>query len=1123
MGKVRSRPPPSPSPASLQKSGCDAYYIGTLTVSFPVLPEHAREIQTFTRVYAGFRQDVQLSTTFCVPTELSSVSLTSSKATPILPGVCMRVVQRSLPALLVVTVLSIPSFSATPDRIAGALNSGQTITLRGSVNRKALPKYDVGPADPALRFGSIMLLTSPTAAQQQAMTQLLAEQQDRKSSNYHRWLTPEQFADRFGLSPNDVQKITNWLGDHGFTGIQVARGRNWFVFSGTATQIQSAFGAEIHRYNVNGEMHVANSTAPKVPAGLAGIVTGIRGLDDFYLKPRAVHSVRPNYYDSSLGASYLAPGDIATIYDINALYSSAIDGTGQKIAIIGQTDIYLSDINDFRTGFGLSSITCTTNSSGLITACNDPHLQYVVPTGVEDPQSPSPGDLSEADLDLEIAGAVARNAQLIFVNTPFNTTTPSSDGVWESWYYAVDQNLASVISMSYGLCEFGDPYIGNNAESGSDEYELYQANLEGITFVNSSGDSGAAECDPDPLDDNNTDLSGASATGGYAVSYPASSPEVTAVGGNSISLANLASTTYWGTNNGSGGGSVNNPPGYVPEQAWNDDEEIAQYCQANASNTFCTEGGNPAVSGWVAITNQQQAQQDLALVSGNGISASGGGPSKCTVQNSTGCVSGFTQPSWQTVTITGQASARFTPDVSFLASPNFPGYVFCTELSELGDSGTGSSCASGIATAVTTYSSIIGGTSVSAPLFAGIVALLNQSLSSSSGLGNVNPMLYQLAADTSNGAFHQVTSGTNTVYCTAGDPGFTTETSLNCPSTGILGYNASTDDATTGYNLVTGLGSVDVSNLATAWAATVAANFSLTSSTTPTSVAAGSTTTATITVAPASGFTGSVTLSCSGLPSGITCGSFTPSSVSLASGSATATVTISTAPNVVAGPATVTVKGTASGSGSTTTTVNFTVTATTETYCLSSNLVSGCSPSTPPSISVKQGAPAKVNLTVNSTNGFLTPPPNTDTVLPVTYSYTESPTVPLSNLTFSPASPNQSATVSITVTTTASTTAQARPLDSGTRVLYAALLPGLFGIMFIAGSRRRSLRGMRMLGLIMVLGASTFWLGSCGGSNNTSTGTPGTPPGNYTITVNSTTGGSAPLTGSYQFTLTVTQ
>ncbi len=253
--------------------------------------------------------------------------------------------------LFLVGGISISSHAVTADRITHPLSAGPTIALKGNVHRNALPEYDAGPVDPAMLFGSITLLTVPTAQQQKALSQLVADQQNPKSPQYHKWLTPEQWADQFGLSHNDIQQITSWLKAQGFTVQNVARGRNWVVVSGTAAQVARTFGTQLHRYSVKGEMHVANATAPKIPAALAGIVTGIRGLNDFHLRPRA--KVRPNYYSSTLQAQFIAPGDLATIYDINALYngSTAIDGTGQKLAVIGQTDIYVADISNFRTGF----------------------------------------------------------------------------------------------------------------------------------------------------------------------------------------------------------------------------------------------------------------------------------------------------------------------------------------------------------------------------------------------------------------------------------------------------------------------------------------------------------------------------------------------------------------------------------------------------------------------------------------------------------------------------------------------------------------------------------------------------------------------------------------------------
>jgi len=959
----------------------------------------------------------------------------------------MRIVKSLLPVLVLASLFSTLSYAAAPDRISGALTSGQTVQLKGSVHHRALPKFDQGPVDPAMQLGTITLMTVPTAAQQKAITALLAQQQDRKSSNYHKWLTPEQYADRFGLSRNDMQQIVSWLNSKGFTTIRQARGRNWISFTGTAAQVQNAFGAEIHHYNVNGELHYANATALQIPAALSGVVSGLMGLHDFLPKPMN-HRVQPNYYSSVLQSQFIAPGDVATLYDISALYTAGIDGTGQKLAVMGQTDVYLADLNDFRSGFGLSSLSCTTDSNGLITACSDPHFSYVL-NGVDGGVLGS-GDLSEADLDLEWSGAVARGAQIVYVNTAF-----ASGGTFASFYYAIDNNLAPVISLSYGQCEFNINIGASQGFPQTFEPELMMANSEGITFVNSSGDSGAAECDVN--NPGGTLNSTGQATQGIAVSYPASSPEVTGVGGTAIPLANFSST-YWNTSNGGDGGSVNpNGPqnGYIPEQAWNDDDEFQQYCQQNPG-TFCSTGGG--AQGWVTITSEATAQQDI------GISSTGGGASNCAVQTAdfSACVSGFPQPSWQTVTVSGQTT-RLSPDVSFLATPNFPGYIFCSS----------SSCANGIEYAVSTNSSLIGGTSVSAPVFAGIVTLLNQYTASTQG--NINPALYQLAATAPN-AFNDVNGADNKVACQANSPGAPQPQSLWCPSTDVIGYSAGA-----GFDLATGLGSMDVNKFAVALK--TPPDFSASSPTTSLTLFAGQSGTATITVTPINNFAGSVGFACTGLPSGDTC-SFNPTTVTPSGAPATTTATIQT--------------------GGSATTANVAITATTGV------------------LSQVSHPAAAIALTVSS--AFTLAP--TATSFPVTQGATINPTVIVTmnggftgTLTFTcsdpapesictpPPNTNTSGTVSFQITTTAPTAASLRPSERGTRIFYALLLPGLLGIVFTAGSRRRSLRGMRFLGLIVVLGFSTLWLASCGGSsNNNNPGNQGTTKGSYTITVNATSG-----------------
>jgi len=1094
-------------------------------------------------------------------------------------------------AALIVALFSSLSYAATADRISGALSGGQTVALQGYVNRHARPQFDRGPVEPGWRFGSIMLQTVPTPSQQKDLTRLLAEQQDRNSPNYHKWLTPEQWADRFGLSVNDVRKLTTWLKGQGFTSIHVARGRNWILFSGTAAQIQSAFGTEIHHFNVNGEMHVANSTSPKIPSALSGVVTGIRGLDDFFLKPPNHSRARPYYFDGNPPGfpELIAPGDIATMYDIGALYTNGIDGTGQTLAVIGQTDVYQTDLVDFRTDFGLSSISCTTfTGTDVIQSCNDPHFVYM-PVGT-DPGTVLNSNLIEADIDIEWAGATAPNAQIVYVNAPLIVSgSTTSGGVDVAWHQAVDSQVAPVISLSYGNCEFFYP---TSVLGSADETELMKANALGITFVSSSGDAGAAACDFQ-----DTGVAGNLAQGGIAVSYPASSPEVTGVGGTSIAYANLPASLpstppspYWNDNppSGSGGSMMTN----IPEIVWNDAEEWGAFCTANPTSTFCTNNG---------ITNAQSAQAFENI----GLSASGGGVSNCAVQtnNNSACLSGFPQPLWQNnLSIAGQTSGalgfRFVPDVALLASPWFPGYIICTDVAPLGDTGTGSTCANGISGALgLSNPPIIGGTSVATPIFAGMVALLNQYLAGSSlqGLGNINPTLYSLAAAPSNNYFHQViNAGNSDLYCTVGAGQFP------CPSGGIIGFDSATFDATTGYNLVTGLGSVDLANLAAAWAGTrTATTLALTPSatqinqgqsvtftvtitpstavgevvflnngtaigtatiprptypsTTPigvatfattslplgansitaqyngdgydnpvtssaatvtvaqsdfslptnlsSSVVAGHTTSAiAVTVTPLGSFSSAVTFSCPAAPTGVTC-AFNPASVTPPVTTSTA-LAISTLPDI-AQPAVANITISATGGSVThTSTLALTVSKTDQTFALTPGAGT---------YTVSQGASVPATINLAGAHGFSTP---------VTYTCSIASAATGATCT-GPAGATSETSVSFQIQTVGPSFALNRPAGRSSRIFYAVLLPGMLGIIFTLGSRKRSLRGMRMLGLIVVLGVSTMWLGSCGGSNNSSSGTGGTPKGTYTVTINGTTGGAVPVTGTTTFQLTV--
>jgi subtilase family serine protease len=962
----------------------------------------------------------------------------------------MRVARSVLSFSATLLALSTLSFAVQPDRITGPIDSGQMVSLKNHVYPMAQPQFDQGPMEASHSLNVTMLFT-PSDVQRRALVKLLDDQQNPKSASYHKWLTPEQFGDRFGLSQADIGKVRTWLESRGFKILYVARGRDSISFTGSAGQVESTFKTDIRLYKVNGEAHFGNSTPPLIPASLSGIVGGFRGLHNFFRRPALRR--HPDYTLTTTGGSFtfLAPGDIATIYDINPLYQSvpAIDGTGQKIVIVGQSDIYLADLNDFRSAFGLTTFTgCTTSSAGVITACNSSNFQFVIPGTGGDPGL-SPGDLGESDLDIEWSGSVARKAKIIFVT--------SSGGVDDSASWAIDNQLAPVISMSYGLCE-----ALNTAPSvTTQDLEFKKAAGLGISFFASSGDAGAATCDG---------IAGnSSAMLGLAVSYPASSPYVTAVGGTEF---NEGSGTFWNATNGANGGSAIS---YIPELAWNDTTLSEQF-----GFGLDATGGGPSNCVNFSGTTTTNIQGQLVLIGICSPSPNGG----------------FAKPSYQTA-LTPSDGVRDVPDVSFSASNANDPYIVCVPQSEVGGNSSASTCASGINTALSTFNSAFGGTSVSAPVMAGITVLLNQDLGGT-GLGNINPQLYNLFGTTP-GAFHDIVAGFNSVTldtsdnivpCTAGTPAFTNEpAAIQCPAGGTFGFAAGS-----GYDLATGLGSLDVSAFASAWFATLP-NFTLAPSPSSLSAVAGHTSNSTtITITPQNGFNSAVAFTCSGLPTGATC-NFNP-----VSGTTSSSLTIQTLPNMAAATTNVTVNGT-SGSLKSTTTVSLAVTATDQSFTLGPANAS---------ITVAQGSPGSTNLTMTPVNGFSAA---------LTYSCVMPSTLTEATCTTSVV---DGTTEKVSVTTTLATGQLLRPpLIRSSRIWYAVLLPGLVGIFFTAGSKRTP-RGLRLLSLIVVLGLSTLWMGACGGgSSNKPPPNPGTPKGNYTLTINATTGGASPVTGTTTVSLTV--
>ena len=673
------------------------------------------------------------------------------------------------------------------DRILRAVDATEVATVRGTAHPLARPQFDQGRKDPGdMIHGSITFRLS--SAQQADLERLLQDQQDPSSPNYHRWLTPEQYAARFGMSSSDLAKVSSWLQSQGLNVEEISRNHNEISFSGSVGQVEYAFKTELHKYVVKGEQHFANAKDVSLPAAFSAEVLGVRGLNDFRPKPRAKPG--PRFTSNLSGNHFVIPGDFWTIYDVpNATY----DGTGQKIAVAGQTAINLSDIDAFRAASGLAK--------------NDPTVQCVPNTG--NCAVVSSGDLSEADLDTEWAGGIAPGATIVYVTVGNNT----SFSVFDALHYAVQNNVAPVISISYGDCE---------SDMGSSTTLMFQqwaqqANAQGQTISGPSGDSGAADCDLTV------------STHGYQVDVPASIPEVTGVGGTQFTgdggtcasscPGNVAPADlpYWsGSSSLTSGASALQ---YIPEMGWND-----------------TSPGN--------------------------LSASGGGASIF-----------FGKPTWQTGAGVPADGKRDVPDIALSADPSHDPYLICS----------GGDCVSGFRDSSNNLDAV-GGTSVGAPIFAGIVAIINQATAAPAGQGNANPTLYSLAGTT---VFNDITSGNNSVPCTSG--------TTDCPAgTTTIGFNAGP-----GYDQVTGLGSPNISTLISAWPGLSKAQaFNIGVSPLSVTVSAGQSASAGIAVSGTNGFSGAVALSCSiaSTPAGASC-SINPSSINLGTStpSGPATLNIKTA------------------------------------------------------------------------------------------------------------------------------------------------------------------------------------------------------------------------------------
>jgi len=678
---------------------------------------------------------------------------------------------------------------AVPRLVTQRIDDTQTVRLPGNTRPEAILRNDRGRVDDGMRLEHMQLLLKRPAETQAALVRLIDALQDRSSPDYHHWLTAAQFGERFGPAADDVRAVTDWLTSHGFSVSGVQTSGMLIDFSGTAGAIRTAFHTEIHHLVVKGVAHIANMSDPKIPAALADLVQGVVSLHDF--RPHTNFKPRPAYTYSSGGSTYQAvvPADLATIYNLNPLFSAGISGKGQTIVVIEDTNVYsTTDWSTFRSTFGLSSYT-----SGSFT--------QVHPTGSSSCSNPGTvsGAESEAELDAEWASAAAPSAAIELASCADSSTT--FGGLIALQNLLNGSSPPAIVSISYGECEAENGATANAAYNTT--YE--QAVTLGTSVFVSAGDEGAASCDANET----------KSTHGIGVSGFASTPYNVAVGGTDFGDSyEGTNSTYWSSTNSSTYGSALS---YIPEIPWND---------SCASQLLATASGYSTTYGSSGFCNSSTGEADyLTTASGSGgpSGCATGSPSKSGVVG--GTCKGYAKPSWQSLVGNPADKVRDIPDVSLFAANGVWGhyYVFCDSDTRDG----GAKC-----TGAPSGWSGAGGTSFASPILAAIQALVNEKQGAKQG--NPNPTYYKLAAteygssgssscNSSNG--NQVGSSCIFYDTTLGDMDVNCTGSNNCylPSgkNGVL----STSDSSylkaygtgTGWDFATGIGSVNAANLVNNW------------------------------------------------------------------------------------------------------------------------------------------------------------------------------------------------------------------------------------------------------------------------------------------------------------------
>jgi subtilase family serine protease len=692
------------------------------------------------------------------------------------------------------------------------------VRLEGNTPPAALhAANDRGPVDDAMRLDHLLLVLKRSAEEEAALRRFIDALHDPGDPAYHHWLKPQEIGARFGIAAPDLAGLEQWLGQHGFTVNRVHANGLVIDFSGDAAAVRAAFHTEIHRLVLpNGAAHLGNMRDPEIPAALAPLVAGIASLHDFFpharsfsLGPvsfdRKTDTWKPHFNIGYHGSALhlLGPYDFAVIYDLLPLWSAGYTGKGITIAAVEDSNLsHIDDWLTFRKTFGLERFTHGS-------------FEQIYPGCAYPGQN---GDETEAALDVEWASAAAPDAHVQLAACPNTATTAGLD---LAILGLIDAAPPDIITDSYGLCET----VTGAAEIALENREAQLASAEGTTFFIAQGDTGADECAP--AESTNYATLGINSGDNTASAYAVDVGGTDFMAQYNDDVFGIPLSLYW---------SPKNDPvtkasarSYVPEIPWNDG------CTSRLIFSDPVFGAFSEPYGTGGFCNSIAGQNYPYAVAGSG------GPSTCFTgaPSIPGVVSGSCRgnpkPSFQKdVPGVPQDGLRDQPDISLFAADGVWGSFYLECMSDVAQGGAPCTLANDA------FVQGGGGTSFSAPAMAGIQALIDQKHGRQ---GDANYVYYALArqqfnapdaaachASKSDGAlpakacvFHDVDRGDIDIPCGRDADGHFYDC-FGAKGADVIGelstsseHNKPAYPATSGYDLATGLGSVDATNLFRAW------------------------------------------------------------------------------------------------------------------------------------------------------------------------------------------------------------------------------------------------------------------------------------------------------------------